>query len=159
MSDRIPMTPEGFEKLRNELSQIKSVDRPQTVTAIEVAREHGDLRENAEYHAAKEKMSFINGRIQELESYISLAEVIDPKLVKEKDRIVFGAKVTLLDPDNDKESTYQIVGEFESDVTSGKISVKSPMAKAMISKKMGDAVVVKTPKGPKEYEVAGIKYE
>ncbi len=155
--EKAPMLLSGHQALTAELKNLKSVERPAVVKAIEEARAHGDLSENAEYHAAKEKQGHIETRIIELESAISRAEVIDPTKLS-GDRIVFGATVTLLDED-DEEVVYQIVGEFESDVKSGRISYSSPLGRALIGRSLGDDVEVKTPKGIKFYEVSAIEFK
>lgn len=155
--DRIPITAAGFARMEAELKNLKSVDRPAIIKAIAEARAHGDLSENAEYHAAKEKQSFIEGRIAELEAGISRAEVIDITTLK-NDTVKFGATVTLADDDTGDESSYQIVGEYEADMKAKKISVTAPLARALIGKKVGDSVEVNTPKGAKGYEVLAIKY-
>ena len=156
--DRFPMTRMGYDSMKQEFDTLKSVDRPRIVQEIEDARAHGDLSENAEYHAAREKMGHIQGRIMDLELRLSKAEVIDPSQFKGQDKVMFGATVTLLDTESDKENTYQLVGEHESDVASGKISVTSPIARAVIGKKTGDTVVVRTPKGPRDVEIVSIEY-
>lgn len=156
--DRIPMTRGGFEKIKKEIEQIKAVLRPCLVMEIEAAMSHGDLGENAEYHAAKERLSHINGRLQHLELKLSKAEIIDSQKMKGHDRVVFGAHVTILDTSNDAEITYQIVGEDESDISSGKISVNSPVGRAMIGKGSQSIISVKTPKGMKEFEIVKIEY-
>lgn len=155
--EKAPMLLSGHQALTAELKNLKSVERPAVVKAIEEARAHGDLSENAEYHAAKEKQGHIETRIIELESAISRAEVIDPTKLS-GDRIVFGATVTLLDED-DEEVIYQIVGDFESDVKSGTISYSSPLGRALIGRSVGDDVEVKTPKGIKFYEVSEIEFK
>jgi transcription elongation factor GreA len=154
--DKIPLTRAGFDKLDSELKHLKTVERPAIIRAISEAREHGDLSENAEYHSAKEKQSFIEGRIKELEGAISLAEVIDPK--KLSGAIKFGATVTLVDEDTDEEKTYQIVGEYEASIEKGLLNVKSPIARALIGKEEGDSVEVRTPGGDKSYEVLKVEY-
>ena len=154
--EKFPVTPQGYEQMGAELRQLKSVERPAIIAAIAEARAHGDLSENAEYAAAKEKQSFIEGRISELEARISRADVIDIKSLK-NDTIKFGATVKLADEDGE-EATYQIVGEFEADIKKNKISITAPLARALIGKKTGDTVEVKTPKGGKEYEVLTIGY-
>lgn len=153
------MTPEGHEKIRKELTHLKSVERPRILEELEEAREHGDLSENAEYHAARDKLGHVKGRIHDLELRLSKAEIIDPKRVKHNEKIVFGARVTLLNLDDDSEITYQIVGEFESDVKAGKISVTSPIGRSVIGKSVQDLVRVKTPKGLKEFEILEIGYK
>ncbi|HJL41285.1 MAG TPA: transcription elongation factor GreA [Myxococcales bacterium LLY-WYZ-16_1] len=158
MSDREPMTQVGYQKLKDELKRLRTVERPAVSEAIEEARAHGDLSENAEYHAAKEKQSFIEGRIKELESKIALADVIDPSTLS-GDKVVFGATVTIVDLDSDEASTYQIVGLEEADIKAGKISVTAPMARALIGRRLGDEVVVRLPKkGEKEYEITKIEF-
>ena len=154
--EKIPMTHAGFGALETELKHLKSEERPAIIKAISEAREHGDLSENAEYHSAKEKQSFIEGRIKELESVISLADVIDPK--KLSGSIKFGATVTLVDEDTDEEKTYQIVGEYEAAIEKGLLNIKSPIARALIGKDEGDSVDVRTPCGVKSYEVLKIVY-
>lgn len=150
------MTRAGFDALDEELKLLKSVERPAVIRAIAEAREHGDLSENAEYHAAREKQSFIEGRVKELEAYLSLADVIDPS--KFSGTIKFGATVTLLDEDTDEERTYQIVGEPEADLERGLLNLRSPLARALIGKDEGDTVEVKTPGGQRSYEILTIKY-
>lgn len=154
--EKIPMTRAGAQALEKELKQLKSEARPAIIKAIAEAREHGDLSENAEYHSAKEKQSFIEGRIKELEGVISLAEVIDP--AKLSGSIKFGATVTLVDEDTDAEKTYQIVGEYEANIEKGLLNIKSPIARALIGKEEGDSVEVLTPGGDKSYEVLKISY-
>ncbi len=155
--DKVPMTNRGYVQLQVELKQLKTVERPAIITAIAEAREHGDLSENAEYHAAKEKQSFIEGRINEIEDKISRAQVIDIKQLTGDD-IKFGATVLLADEDTDEESTFQIVGVDESNVTEGLLSVTSPLARALIGKTEGDSVDVPTPSGGKCYEVVAVRY-
>jgi len=150
------MTPSGFAALEAELKQLKSVERPAIIKAIAEAREHGDLSENAEYHSAREKQSFIEGRIKELEGVLSLADVIDP--TKLSGAIKFGARVTLVDEDTDEEKTWQIVGEHEANIEKGLLNIKSPIARALIGKDEGDSVEVKTPGGQKSYEILSIEY-
>ena len=154
--DKIPMTPRGYSALEAELKQLKSVERPAIIKAISEAREHGDLSENAEYHSAREKQSFIEGRIKEIESVLGLSEVIDP--AKLSGAIKFGAKVTLVDEDTDEEKTWQIVGEHEAHIEQGLLNIKSPIARALIGKDEGDSVEVRTPGGEKSYEVLKIEY-
>jgi transcription elongation factor GreA len=154
--EKIPMTRAGFNALDEELKTLKTVDRPSVIRAIAEAREHGDLSENAEYHSAREKQSFIEGRIKELEGILSLAEVIDPS--KLSGAIKFGATVTIVDEDNDEERTYQIVGETEADIEAGKLNIRSPLARALIGKEEGDSVEVRTPGGERSYEVVTIRY-
>ena len=155
--DKLPITYQGFEKLEIELKNLKSVERPNVIKSIAEAREHGDLSENAEYHAAKEKQSFIEGRIADLENKISRAEVIDTKKLK-SDKIIFGATVTLGDLESKKNIIYQIVGTEEADVENGKISISSPLAKALLGKKVDETIEVYSPGGSKEYEIENIKF-
>ncbi|MDX5152005.1 MAG: transcription elongation factor GreA [Acidiferrobacterales bacterium] len=155
---KVPMTVHGAEQLRQELDKLKKVERPRIIAAIAEARAHGDLSENAEYHAAKEQQSFIEGRIAEVEAKLSSAQVIDPKTVNAEGRVVFGTTVDLLDIDSDTEVTYQIVGDDEADIEQGKISISSPIARALISKEEGDEVVVKVPDGERNYEILAVKY-
>ena len=155
--EKIPLTQEGFDALNKELKHLKSVERPAIIRAIAEAREHGDLSENAEYHSAKEKQSFIEGRVKELEGAISLAEVIDP--AKLSGTIKFGATVELADEDTDEEKTYQIVGEYEADIDKGRLNIKSPIARALIGKDKGDSVEVRTPGGVRSYEILSIIYK
>ena len=154
--EKIPMTRAGFNALDEELKLLKTVERPAIIRAIAEAREHGDLSENAEYHSAREKQSFIEGRIKELEGTLSLAEVIDPS--KLSGPIKFGATVTLVDEDTEEERTYQIVGETEADIERGLLNIRSPLARALIGKEEGDSVEVKTPGGERSYEVLTIRY-
>lgn len=154
---RTPMTLRGAELLREELKRLKSEDRPRVIKAIAEARSHGDLSENAEYHAARERQSFIEGRVAELEDKISRAEVIDVSKLSGK-AIKFGAKVTLADQDTDEESTYQIVGAEEADIDKGRLSVTSPLARALIGKQTGDSIEVTTPRGSKAYEIIKVRY-
>jgi transcription elongation factor GreA len=158
MTDKVPMTKQGFERLEEELKRLKSVERPAIVKAISEAREHGDLSENAEYHAARERQSFNEGRIQELESKISRADVIDVSILDGK-IIKFGATVTLIDDDTEEKVTYQIVGEDEADIKAGLLSITSPLARALINKTVKDTVEVSTPKGSKGYEVVKVEYK
>lgn len=158
MTQRFPMTPAGLEALREELKHLKEVERPQNVHDIEVALGHGDLRENAEYHAAKERQAELAARIANLESRIGLAQVVDPETIKSQ-TIGFGATVTLTDMENDEEVVYIIVGENESDVKAGKISIGAPLAQAMLGKAEGDDVVVRLPKGDREFEVVKVEYK
>ena len=154
--EKIPLTRAGHAALNDELKQLKSVERPAVIRAIAEAREHGDLSENAEYHAAREKQSFIEGRVKELEGILSLADVIDTSRMSGS--IKFGAVVTLVDEDTDEEKTYQIVGEPEEDIENGKLNIKSPLARALIGKDEGDSVEVRTPGGEKAYEILKITY-
>ena len=157
-SDKQPMTKEGKAKLEEELKQLITVERPNVIKAIEEARSHGDLSENADYDAAKERQGFIEARIGEIQSKIANAEVIDPGTIK-SDKIVFGASVTLMDLDTDEEKTYKIVGEDEADANNGLISVFSPLARVMIGKKNGDVVEFQTPKGERELEVVDFSFK
>ena len=155
--DKIPLTRAGFDKLDAELKRLKSVERPAIIRAIAEAREHGDLSENAEYHSAKEKQSFIEGRVKELEGVISLADVIDPARLFGP--VKFGATVELVDEETDENKTYQIVGEYEADIESGKLNMKSPLSRALIGKEEGDSVEVRTPGGVRSYEILSIRYQ
>ncbi len=150
------MTPAGFSALETELKKLKTDERPTIIRAIAEAREHGDLSENAEYHSAREKQSFIEGRIKELEGILSLADVIDPR--KLSGAIKFGARVTLVDEDTDEEKTWQIVGEHEANIENGLLNIKSPIARALIGKDEGDSVEVRTPGGVRSYEVLSIQF-
>ena len=157
MFDKVPMTADGHAAMLEEIKHLKTVERPRIIRLIEEARLHGDLSENAEYHAAKEQQGWTEARVAELEDKISRAEVIDiSKLSGET--VTFGAKVTLVDEDSDEQAAYQIVGEFEADVKKGKISVSSPIARAIIGKKKGDSVEVTTPGGGKSYEILKVKW-
>lgn len=156
--NKVPMTVAGEQNLREELSQLKSVERPRVINAIAEAREHGDLKENAEYHAAREQQGFIEGRIQEIEAKLSMAQVIDVTKMPQTGKVIFGATVELLNLDSDEEVRYQIVGEDEADIKAGKISVSSPIARALIGKEQGETVNVKTPGGDVEYEVSEVQY-
>jgi len=158
MSQSIPMTREGYQRLQEELKKLIRVDRPAAVQAIAEARGHGDLSENAEYDAAKERQAFIEGRIKEVNDKIARAQVINPAEL-DMDKVVFGATVTLFDVDSGSEVTYQIVGEDEADIKNGKISVNSPVGKAMIGHRLDDEVRIKVPSGLKIYELIDIKYE
>ena len=155
---RVPMTAPGAQRLRTELENLKSVKRPQIINAIAEARAHGDLKENAEYHAAREQQSFTEGRIKELEAALSYAEIIDASKLNAGTRIVFGAIVDLVDEDSNTEITYQIVGELEADIKQGLISIASPVARALIGKHEGDTVEIQAPAGKRVYEVAGVRY-
>ena len=159
MSDKIPLTAAGAARLQEELDRLKKVERPRVIKAIAEAREHGDLKENAEYHAAREQQSFIEGRIQEIEAKLANAQVIDPKTLNAGGRVVFGATVVLADEDSGEEVTYQIVGDDEADIKQGKISVNAPIARAIIGKEEGDVVDVQTPGGMKTYEIVQVRYE
>lgn len=155
--EKVPMTLAGHQALEAELKQLKSVDRPDTIRMIAEAREHGDLSENAEYHAAKERQAFIETRVMELEDLISRSQVIDPKTLS-GNQVKFGATVLLVDEDTDEESQYQIVGDHEADVKAGRIAISSPIARALIGKESGDSVDVNTPGGGRSYEILEIKY-
>jgi transcription elongation factor GreA len=155
--DKIPMTAAGFAALEAELKERQQVERPRIIAAISEARSHGDLSENAEYHAAKEAQGHNEGRVAELEDMISRAEVIDVSKLS-GDTVKFGARVTLIDEDTEEQKTYQIVGEAEADVRSGKISIGSPLARALVGKKKGVSVEVNTPKGPKAYEIMNVAW-
>ncbi len=150
------MTPAGHKALDTELKHLKSVERPAIITAIAEAREHGDLSENAEYHSAKEKQSFIEGRIKEIEGMMGLAQVIDPSTLS--GAIKFGATVVLVDEDTEEEKSYQIVGEAEANIDAGLLNIKSPLARALIGKEEGDSVEVKTPGGTRDYEVLSVNF-
>ena len=155
--DKVPMTAAGHAAMMDEIKHLKSVERPRIIRAIEEARSHGDLSENAEYHAAKEQQGWTEARVAELEDKISRAEVIDISKLS-GDTVKFGAKVTLVDEDTEDESIYQIVGEFEADVKKGMISVTSPIARAIIGKRTGDSVEVATPGGGKSYEIVKVRF-
>jgi len=155
--DKLPITSAGFEKLERELKELKSKDRPAVIEQIAAAREHGDLKENAEYHAAREKQGFIEGRIAELEDKVARAEIIDVSTISGSS-VKFGASIIVFDNDTEEEKTYQIVGEYEADLEKGLISIVSPIARALIGKEEGDVVDVVTPGGKKSYEVVEVKY-
>ena len=155
---KIPITLIGAERLRVELQRLKAIDRPAVITAIAEARAQGDITENAEYDAARERQGFIEGRILELEAKLANAQIIDPALLDDDGRVVFGSTVELLDTGNDETVTYQVVGEDEADIKVGKISYSSPIAKALIGKSEGDAVEVRTPGGVKSFEIVDVKY-
>jgi transcription elongation factor GreA len=157
MADRIPMTPRGLRRLRDELKRIREVERPKNVQDIEIARGHGDLSENAEYHAAKERQSFIEGRIRELEGLIALAEVIDPGKLSGS-RVVFGATVRLADTDSGEETVYSIVGDHEGDIKEGRIAISAPLARALIGRETGDTVNLRTGKGSREYQIQQVEF-
>lgn len=158
MQQRIPITPEGHQKLQNELEKLLRIDRPINIQAIAEARSHGDLSENAEYHAAKERQSFIEGRIQELQTKLAMAEVIDPSRISQS-KIAFGAKVKVLDIAADEEYIFALVGPDEADVKSGKISISSPVGKALLGKEVGDTAMVQAPARTFEYEILEIRFE
>lgn len=156
--NKVPMTVHGEQALRQELEQLKGVERPRVISDIAEAREHGDLKENAEYHAAREQQGFIEGRIQEIEGKLSLAQVIDVTKVTKTGRVLFGVTVELLNLETDEEVRYRIVGEDEADIKAGKISITSPIARALIGKQEGDVVNVRTPGGDVEYEISGVEH-
>jgi transcription elongation factor GreA len=156
--NKVPMTIAGAESLRQELDQLKKVDRPRITKAIAEAREHGDLKENAEYHAAREQQSFAEGRIQEIEGKLAEAQIIDVTQMPKSGRIIFGTTVEIVNVDTDETLKYQIVGEDEADVKSNKISVGSPIARALIGKEVGDVAVVAAPNGNVEYEIDAVHY-
>jgi transcription elongation factor GreA len=155
---KFPITPQGYKKMEQEIKHLKQVQRPDVIAAIATAREFGDLSENAEYHAAREKQSFIEGRILELEDKFSRAEVIDYTRFS-NDSVKFGASVKLIDDDTEEKSTFHIVGEYEMDIAKKRISIQSPLAKALIGKSVGDVVEVSTPKGGKAYEILEINFK
>jgi len=156
---KVPLTVRGAEKLREELNELKTIARPRVITAIAEAREHGDLKENAEYHAAREQQSFIEGRIKDIEAKLSNAQIIDVKTLNANGKVVFGATVDVFDIDRDEEMTYQIVGEDEADVKHGLISVTSPLARSMIGKEEGEVAVLDAPGGQRELEILEVRYE
>ena len=155
---RAPLTLKGAQRLRDELDQLKSVKRPAVIAAIAEARAHGDLKENAEYHAAREQQSFIEGRIKQLEGELSHAEVIDVTQLNAGTRVVFGATVTLADVETDEEKRYQIVGDLEADIKLAMIAISSPLARALIGKHEGDSVTIDAPAGQREYEIVSVAY-
>ena len=157
--NRVPLTVQGAEKLRAELDELKNVKRPQIIEAIATARAHGDLKENAEYHAAREQQSFAEGRIKEIEGKLSNAEIIDVTKVNANGRVVFGTTVILANEDNGDEVTYKIVGEDEADIKQNMISITSPVARAMIGKEEGDPITVEAPAGNINYEIVEVRYE
>lgn len=156
---RVPLTVRGADLLREELQRLKSVDRPSVIKAISEARAHGDLKENAEYHAAREQQGFIEGRIAEIESKLSNAQIIDVKALSPGGKVVFGVTVLLADEEDGSEKAYQIVGEDEANIKEGRISVQSPIARALIGKEQGDVVEVQTPGGQRGYEIVEVRYE
>lgn len=156
---RPPMTAKGAVRLRGELEQLKSVQRPAVIAAIAEARAHGDLKENAEYHAAREQQGFIEGRIKQLEGELSNAQVIDVSTLNAGDKVVFGASVVLADTDDDSERRYQIVGDMEADIKQGLIAISSPVARALIGKHAGDTITIDAPAGQREYEIVEVRYE
>ncbi len=155
---KVPLTVRGAQKLREELQELKAVARPRIIAAIAEARAHGDLKENAEYHAAREQQSFIEGRIADLESKLSNAQIIDVTTLTANGKVVFGATVDLVEEDSGDEVTYQIVGEDEADIKAGLISFKSPIARALVGKHEGDVVTVEAPGGARQYEIVAVKY-
>ena len=157
MNDRVPVTASGLAQMQEELKQLKHVARPEAIKSIAEAREHGDLSENAEYHAARERQSFIEGRVAELEDKMARAEVIDVSKLSGKS-VMFGATVTIIDEETDEKLKYQLVGEWESDVKAGRLAVTAPLARALIGKSVGDSVEVSTPKGEKSYEILRVRY-
>lgn len=157
MMTKFPMTVEGAEKMRQEIDRLKK-EKPLVSQAIADAREHGDLKENAEYHAAREQMGFLEGRLQDLEAKLSNAQIIDIKTIPPGDKVIFGVTVTIINCDTDQKVTYQIVGEDEADVPAGRISLTSPIARALIGKEVGDVVVVKAPSGDIEYEIDKVQH-
>jgi transcription elongation factor GreA len=155
---RIPITPQGYQKLQEKLERLLKIDRPRNIKEISEARAHGDLSENAEYHAAKERQSFLEGKIQELKTKLALADVINPANISQ-DKVAFGAKVKVLDLDTDEEKTFMLVGPEEADVKSGRISIISPVGKALLNKQAGDVVNIKVPAKTLEYEIIEISFE
>ena len=155
----VPVTARGAEALKDELKQLKSVARPEVVAALAEARAHGDLKENAEYHAAKEQQSFIEGRINELEGVLSTAQVIDVTALSQDGRVVFGVTVELLNIDTDETVTYQIVGDYEADIKLNRVSISSPIARALIGKEIDDIATVQAPSGAIEYEIVAVHYD
>ena len=157
MADRFPMTPAGQKKLRDELKRLREVERPKNVQDIEIARAHGDISENAEYSAAKERQAFIEGRMREIEGTIALSEVIDPGKLSGT-RVVFGATVRLADTESGDETVYSIVGDHEGDIKEGRIAISAPLARALIGREQGDTVTLRTGKGSREYQIQEIKF-
>ena len=155
---KVPLTVTGAEKLKAELHRLKTIDRPRIIQAIAEARAHGDLSENAEYHAAKEQQSFAEGRIADIEAKLGSAQIIDPHTVNAHGRVVFSATLDLLDEDSNNQVTYQIVGDDEADIAAGKISISSPIARALIGKEVGDSVEVNVPDGIRHYEILDVRY-
>lgn len=158
MTTRVPMTINGEARLREELQQLKSVERPKVIEAIADAREHGDLKENAEYHAAREQQGFIEGRIQEIEGKLGSSQVIDVTSIENTGKVIFGTTVKLLNVETDEQVTYQIVGEDEADIKGGKISISSPIARALVGKSEGDVVAIRVPSGTVEYEIEEVEH-
>jgi transcription elongation factor GreA len=159
MNNKVPMTKAGEQALRSELNTLKTQERPRIIRAIADAREHGDLKENAEYHAAREQQSFVEGRINEIEAKLSMAHVIDVTLIPNAGKVIFGSTVVIINSETEQSLTYTIVGEDEADIKAGKISVSSPIARALIGKESGDFVVVQIPSGRVEYEIDDVRYE
>jgi len=159
MSNKVPLTAKGAAKLQEELKRLKSEERPRIIKAIAEAREHGDLKENAEYHAAREQQSFVEGRIKDIEGKLSHAQIIDVTKLDAGGKVVFGATVVVLELDNDEEFTYQIVGEDEADIKNNRVSITSPIARALIGKQEGDDVFLQTPGGSREFEILEVRYE
>jgi transcription elongation factor GreA len=157
MADRIPMTPRGVKKLREELKRLREVERPKNVLDIETARAHGDLSENAEYHAAKERQSFIEGRSREIEGILAISDVIDPAKLS-GDRVVFGATVRLADTDTGDETRYSIVGDYEGDIKEGRLAISAPLARVLIGREKGDTVTMRTGKGSREYQIVDVQF-
>jgi transcription elongation factor GreA len=159
VSNKVPLTVRGAESLREELKRLKGTDRPKVIQAIAEARAHGDLKENAEYHAAREQQGFIEGRIQDIEGKLGNAEIIDVTQVNANGKVIFGATVLLSDENSGSEVTYQIVGEDEADIKAHRISINSPIARGLIAKEAGDVVTIRTPAGEKQFEIVEVKYE
>jgi len=158
MTERVPMTTAGEASLREEIRKLKSEDRPRVIAAISDAREHGDLKENAEYHAAREQQSFIEGRIQEIEGKLSAAQVIDVTTIENTGRVIFGTTVHLMNMDSDEQVVYKIVGEDEANIKLGKLSISSPIARALVGKVADDVVAIRVPSGTVEYEIEKVEY-
>lgn len=158
MTTRVPMTINGEARLREELQQLKSVERPKVIAAIADAREHGDLKENAEYHAAREQQGFIEGRIQEIEGKLGAAQVIDVTTIENTGKVIFGVTVHLMNMETDEQVVYKIVGEDEADIKGGKISISSPIARALVGKSEGDIVAIRVPSGTVEYEIEQVEH-
>ena len=156
--NQIPVTAEGAERLKEELKDLKFVQRPRVIEAIAVAREHGDLKENAEYHAAREEQGFMEGRIAEIDSVLSRAQIIDVTQLNQSGRVVFGCTVDLIDVESEEEVTYQIVGDIEADISQNRIAISSPIARALIGKEEGEDVTVEAPSGVREYEITAVHY-
>lgn len=157
--NQVPVTAEGAERLKEELKELKFVKRPQVVEAIAVARDHGDLKENAEYHAAREEQGFMEGRIAELESVLSNAQIIDVAKLNKSGRVVFGCTVDLIDVESEEEVTYQVVGDIEADISQNRIAISSPIARALIGKEEGEDITVQAPGGTREYEITAVHYD